>query len=357
LFDSPGDLHIEDVIADTPGPREVLVEVRATGLCHSDMHFLYNPVPLSGPTVLGHEGAGVVVATGSGVTYVSKGDHVVASPRAFCGACEWCLSGHATLCAQAGLRRTNEDPPRIQLLDGRPCTQLAGLGTFSQLMLVHENALVRIADDIPFDRAALLGCGVITGVGAVLRTARVRPGANVAVIGCGGIGLNCIQGAGLASANKIIAIDVDDRKLELARRFGATDTVNSRTEDVHNRLDALLPGADGVDYSFEALGSRETYELAFAVLRPHGTATVIGLLEGSFQLPGRPFLGERRIQGSMLGSVEFRRDIPFFLDLYRSGRLKLDELISSRLALGDINEGFRALRDGDVARSVVMFEE
>jgi S-(hydroxymethyl)glutathione dehydrogenase/alcohol dehydrogenase len=223
-------------------------------------------------------------------------------------------------------------------------------------MLVHENAVVRIDPDIPLDRAALLGCGVMTGVGAVLRTAKVRPGANVAVVGCGGIGLNCIQGAVIAGANRIVAIDIDDNKLEIARQFGATDAINTLVTQPGFALDAILPNSGGVDYSFEALGLKSTIELAFDLLRPGGTATVIGLLNGTFSISGRDLLQERRIQGSMLGSVNFRTDIPYFLDLYRRGRLKLDELISTRLGLDAINEGFAALADGKVARSVIVFD-
>jgi S-(hydroxymethyl)glutathione dehydrogenase/alcohol dehydrogenase len=223
-------------------------------------------------------------------------------------------------------------------------------------MLVHEHALVKIDPDIPLDRAAIVGCAVPTGVGAVIRTAKVPPGANVAVVGCGGVGLNCIQGAVIAGANRIVAVDINDGKLALARRFGATDVINNVNGDAVDQLSELVAGRGGVDYSFEAIGSKATYELAFALLRRGGTATLIGVPPaGNIELPAGAFLQERRVQGSLMGSVRFREDLPYFLDLYRSGRLKLDELVSNRIPLDQINEGYDAITDGSVARSVVVF--
>jgi S-(hydroxymethyl)glutathione dehydrogenase/alcohol dehydrogenase len=356
LFNSPGTLSIEDVVLDGPGPKEVLVRVAACGLCHSDLHHVDDPTSVPIPAVLGHEAAGIVEAVGSDVGYVSIGDHVVSAPRAFCGTCEWCLSDRATLCAQEGLSRRTSEPPRLRLESGAGCFQLGGLGGFAEAMLVHENKLVKIDPEFPLDRAALLGCGVITGAGAVIRTARVQPGADVAVIGCGGVGLNSVQGARIAGANRIIAIDIDDAKLGLAREFGATHLINTAHQDPLQVLAEILPDQGGVDYSFEALGRRETIELAFALLRPGGTATVMGLLDAPFELPGKALLMERKVQGSMLGSVNLRRDIPYFISLYNQGRLKLDELISGRIKLEEINEGFDALAKGSVTRSVIVFD-
>ncbi|HVA43854.1 MAG TPA: Zn-dependent alcohol dehydrogenase [Acidimicrobiales bacterium] len=356
LHHSPGELSIEDVSLDKPGPREVLVRVAATGLCHSDLHYLERAYELKGPMILGHEGAGRVEAVGSDVTYVRPGDHVIAYLAGFCGSCEWCLAGRMTLCPRVGLSRGNDEAPRIRLSDGRPCLQFAGLSTFAEEMLIHENTVVKIDPDIPLDRAALVGCAVPTGVGAVIRTAKVTPGATVAVIGCGGVGLNCIQGAVIAGARRIVAIDINDGKLATARDFGATDTINNSDGTALEQLDACLPGEGGVDYSFEALGSAQTYELAFSILRPGGTATVIGVASGTFTLPTGPFLAERRIQGCIMGSVRFRQDLPYLLDLYRAGRLKLDELVSKRIPLEQINEGYAAISDGSVARSVVVFD-
>jgi S-(hydroxymethyl)glutathione dehydrogenase/alcohol dehydrogenase len=355
LFESPGRLQIEDVSVDDPAEHEVLVRVAATGLCHSDLHYLERPYPLEGPTVLGHEGAGVVEEVGSAVDYVQPGDHVISFPTGFCGACEWCLAGRQTLCSQNGLRRGPGEGPRLRLDDGRTVFQYTGLSTFAEKMLVHENNLVKIDTAIPLDRAALVGCAVPTGVGAVIRTAKVPPGANVAVIGCGGVGLNCIQGAVLAGANRIVAVDINEGKLGLAKQFGATDLINNSSGDALSQLESILPGSGGVDYSFEALGLKETYELAFALLRPGGTATVVGVAAGTLELPAGAFLRERRIQGCLMGSVRFRQDLPYLLNLYGAGRLKLDELVSSRIPLDDINEGYAAITDGSVARSVVVF--
>jgi S-(hydroxymethyl)glutathione dehydrogenase/alcohol dehydrogenase len=354
LFESPGKLSIEDVSVDNPGPREVLINVGATGLCHSDLHLLERPFPLAGPTVLGHEGAGVVEAVGSDVTYLKPGDHVISYPMGFCGHCEFCLSGRPTLCAQEGIGREEGAPSRLRFKSGGDLLQFVNLSTFAEEMLVHENSLVKIDPDIPLDRAALVGCGVPTGVGAVIRTAKVPPGANVAVIGCGGIGLNCIQGAVIAGADRIIAIDINDGKLATAAKFGATDLINNSAGDAIERINDLLPG--GVDYSFEALGKKETFELAFNVLRPSGTATVIGVADGNVELPALAFLGERKMQGCLMGSMQFRKDLPYLLNLYRAGRLKLDELVSNRIALEDINEGYAAITDGSIARSVVVFD-
>ncbi len=192
-------------------------------------------------------------------------------------------------------------------------------------------------------------------MGAVIRTARVPAGATVAVVGCGGIGLNVIQGATLAGASRIIAIDINDGKLERARQFGATDVINNSAGDAAGQLDDLLPGAGGVDYSFEALGLKQTLELAFALLRPGGTATMIGVAAGTFEIPAGLLLRERKVQGSLMGSMRFRQDLPYLLDLYQQGRLKLDELVSARITLPQINEGYAAISDGSIARSVVVF--
>jgi S-(hydroxymethyl)glutathione dehydrogenase/alcohol dehydrogenase len=223
-------------------------------------------------------------------------------------------------------------------------------------MLVNENSLVKIDPTIPFDRAALVGCAVPTGLGAVMRSAKVPAGANVAVIGCGGVGLNVIQGAVLSGVNRIIAIDINDGKLATAKRFGATDLINNSNGDAIDQVNDLLPGLGGVDYSFEVLGLRETYELSFALLRPGGTATVIGIPKEDISLPAGRFLQERKMQGCSMGSVQFRKDLPFFIDLYLDGRLKLDELVSSRITLDQINEGYAAITDGSVARTVVVFD-
>jgi S-(hydroxymethyl)glutathione dehydrogenase/alcohol dehydrogenase len=359
VLHQPGTLTIEDVLVDDVGPREVRVRTRATGLCHSDLHFIegHNAHPL--PVVLGHEAAGIVEAVGRDVGYVEVGDHVIVFTIGFCGQCEFCLKGRPTLCADgAVLGRPDGEPPRLRFTDGAPVNQFAGLATFAEEMLVHENKLVKISKDVPFDSAALVSCGVATGLGAVLRCARVEPGSNVAVIGCGGIGLNTIQGAVIAGADRVIAIDRNDAKLERARQFGATDTINSSGDDAVERIVDVVRGKGGVDHAFEAVGLKATCELAFKILRVGGTATIIGVMpdNATIELPGLEFLMEKRIQGTSLGSVRFREDIPYFIDLYMQGRLHLDKLVSSRIPLEKINDGYARIGDGDIARTVVVFD-
>ncbi|MGV9867039.1 Zn-dependent alcohol dehydrogenase [Rhodococcus koreensis] len=356
LFESPGRLQITDVTLDDPQSSEVVVDIRAAGLCASDLHWLKRPMPLERPTILGHEGAGVVSKVGSGVTYVKPGDHVVLFAVGACGQCEWCLSGRGTLCDQSQMIRPHGAPPRAFLDDGTECEQYAGTATFAEQTLVHENMLVKVDKDVPFDRAALLGCAIPTGVGAVTRTARVAPGDTVAVVGCGGVGLNCIQGAVLAGAERIFAIDVNAGKLEQAKAFGATDLINSSTVSPREAIDAVLPGRNGVDYAFEAIGKPQTFDTAFSLIRPSGAVVVIGVSEETYSFPARAMLSEKRILGSYMGSVRFRQDIPFLLDMYRAGRLKLDELVSNTVTLAGINEGYDAITSGEIARSVVVFD-
>jgi S-(hydroxymethyl)glutathione dehydrogenase/alcohol dehydrogenase len=360
----PGELDIQDVAVDAPGPDEVLVRTAAAGLCHSDLHFMEGKFVMPTPLVLGHESAGVVEAVGADVTYVKPGDHVITCLSVFCGQCDFCLSGRPSLCDRIGTERSPGAPPRLSL-DGRPCGQFASLASFAEQMLVHEHAVVKIRDDVPLDRAALIGCGVTTGVGAVFRTARVEAGSTVAVIGCGGVGLNCVQGAVLAGASRVAAIDTNPLKLKLAEQFGATDLVDAANVDPVEEVRRLFPGTagllgtgGGVDYAFEAIGLKQTAEQAFAMLKKGGTATVIGMIPFgvTLELPGIDFLSEKKIQGSVMGSNRFRQDMPRYIDLYQDGRLKLDELVSSRIPLSDINQGFAAMQRGEVARAVVVFD-
>ena len=355
LYSCPGDLTIEDIEVDAPGPREVLIQTVAAGLCHSDLHFMEGKYTIGCPAVLGHESAGVVTAVGSEVTYVRPGDHVITCVSAFCGECEDCLSGNPARCQNpAAHGRPADAPARVRLGD-TPLTQFAGLGSYSSDLLVHERALVKIDEEMPLDRAALIGCGVTTGLGAVFNTARVRPGSTVAVFGCGGIGLNVVQGARLSGASRIIAVDRVEAKLELARQLGATDTVNAARADPVAEIIGMT--GDGVHYSFEAIGLKIAAEQAFGVLRRGGTATVIGMIPVGqmLEIPGAALLAEKKLQGSIMGSNRFRTDMPFFIDLYRQGRLKLDELLAEHIGLDDINHGYARMKKGEIARSVIMF--
>jgi len=349
-------LTIEDVEIDKPQDREVLVRTVASGVCHSDLHFVDGFYPYPAPAVLGHEAAGIVEEVGRQVTYLKPGDHVIACLSVFCGNCEQCMSGHPNRCSnKAATQRDPKDKPRISQ-KGKPINQFLDLSSYCERMLVHENALVKIREDIPLDRAALVGCGVTTGVGAVLNTAKVEPGSTVAVFGCGGVGLAAIQGARIAGARKIIAVDMFEGKLAMAKRLGATDAVDASNSDPIEEIKKLTGG--GVDYSFEAIGLKKAAEQAFNSLKPGGTATVIGMIPvgQKVEIDGFMFLTERKLQGSNMGSNRFRIDMPRYLDFYLQGRLKLDEMISRRGKLEDVNEAFRAMKAGEVARTVLMFQ-
>jgi S-(hydroxymethyl)glutathione dehydrogenase/alcohol dehydrogenase len=348
-------MEIEEISVSKPGPREVLIRTKAAGICHSDLHFWNGSYPGQVPMVLGHESAGVVEQVGSDVHYVKPGDHVITCLSVFCGHCEQCLTGHLSLCSEPETDRSQEEAPRLYQND-QALTQFAKLGSFAEMMLVHEHALVKVREDMPMDRAALIGCGVTTGVGAVIHTAAVEPGSTVAVIGCGGIGLSAINGAALAGAARIIAVDMVPSKLDLARKFGATDVVDASDGEAVGKVIEMTGG--GVHYSFEAIGLKATAEQAFQMLRAGGTATVIGMIPPGqmVSLHGVDFLSEKKIQGSFMGSNRFRVDMPRFIDFYLQGKLHLDDLISNRIALSDINEGMEALKTGEIARSVIMFD-
>ncbi len=348
-------LEIEDVQLADPGPREVLVRTVAAGVCHSDLHFQNGSYPYPLPSVLGHESAGVVEAVGSMVDYVKPGDHVITCLSAFCGHCEDCLTGHMSLCQEPELQRHQDEPPRIAA-GGETVHQFLNLSSFAEYMLIHEHALTKIREDMPMDRAALIGCGVTTGVGAVIHTAGVEPGSTVVVIGCGGVGLSCINGAEIAGAARIIAIDTVTSKLDLARKFGATDVINAGDGDPIEAVRELTDG--GVHYSFEAIGLKATTEQSFKMLRRGGTATIIGMIPVGtmIELHGPEFLQERTIQGSNMGSNRFRVDMPRFVDFYLQGKLHLDDMISGRIKLEDVNDALAALETGEVARNVIMFE-
>ena len=348
-------LQMEEIDVALPGPREVLVRTKASGVCHSDLHFVEGLYTTTMPVVLGHEAAGIVEAIGSQVNYVSPGDRVICCLSVFCGQCERCTTGRPVLCSRTGLVRGQDEAPRLSQ-GGASVTQFANLGAYAEMMLVHENSLVKIEQDIGFEQMALIGCGATTGLGAAMNTAKVEPGSTVAVIGCGGVGLNAIQGAKLAGALRIIAIDSVEDKLTLAREFGATDVIDASSGDVETKVKDLTKG--GVDYSFEAIGKKETAEQSFSILRAGGTATIIGMIPQGvkIELDGASFLRERRIQGSSMGSNHYRVDMPRYVDFYLQGRLKLDELVSRRLTLEDVNEAFKYMKEGSVARSVMMFD-
>lgn len=348
-------LSIEDVQINKPGPHEVLIRTVAAGVCHSDLHFIEGSYPHPLPAVLGHESAGVVEAVGSEVRTVKPGDHVITCLSAFCGHCEHCLTGHMSLCVSPETKRDPDDEPRLSSAKG-PMLQYLNLSSFAEQMLIHEHACVAIRKDMPLDRAALIGCSVMTGVGAVIHTSNVRPGDTVAVIGCGGVGLSAINGAAIAGASRIIAVDVVAGKENFARAFGATDFVNAAEVDAVKTIIEMTKG--GVQHSFEALGMTKTAEQAFNMLRRGGTANIIGMIPvgQSISLMGAAFLGEKRIQGSLMGSNRFPVDMPRIVDFYMAGKLNLDEMISRRLKLDQVNEAFDEMKRGEIARSVIVFD-
>ncbi len=349
-------LEVEEVQVDAPGPREVLIRTGASGVCHSDLHFVEGKYSIQMPAILGHEAAGTVEAVGEQVTYVKPGDTVITCLSVFCGHCEFCLRGQPVLCTRTDVVRSSEQPPRLRQ-SGQAFTQFAQLGSYAEQMLVHEHALVKAREDVPMDRLALIGCGATTGLGAVLNTAQVEPGSTVAVVGCGGVGLNCIQGAALAGALRIIAIDTVETKLTMAREFGATDVIDASGGEVVQKIRDLTD--DGVDYSFEAIGLKETAEQCYQMLRPGGTATIIGMIpEGTMiEIDAGGFLRrERKLQGSSMGSNRFRTDMPRYVEFYLQGRLKLDELVTQQMKLEQINEAFADMKGGNVARSVIVFD-
>jgi S-(hydroxymethyl)glutathione dehydrogenase / alcohol dehydrogenase len=353
-------LTIEDVDIDEPHGREVLVRTVATGVCHSDLHVVDGNMrreALPAPAVvLGHEGAGIVEAVGDDVTYVKPGDHVVGCLSGFCGMCEQCLTGHPNLCTTGYQTKRSVEGPRLSQ-DGQMVGQLFSVSSFAERMLLHENSLVRIDEDIPLDRAALVGCGVLTGVGAVLRTSGLQAGQTVAVFGVGGVGLSCVQGARIGGASQIIAVDMFDSKLEMALKVGATQTVNSSNGDPVAAIRELT-GGRGVDYAFEAVGNTTLIRQAVESLAIRGTATIVGVPPPGaiIEFPFTAIRPECKVQTSRMGSNRFKLDIPRYLEFYRQGRLLLDEMITRRGHLEDINEAFRAMKAGEVARTVLTFD-
>ncbi|MBN8889388.1 MAG: alcohol dehydrogenase [Rhodospirillales bacterium 70-18] len=348
-------LTIEEVTVAKPKRREVLVRTAFAGLCHSDLHFMEGLYPTPTPIILGHESAGVVEQVGEDVTYLKPGDHVISCLSVFCGTCDQCTTGHPNLCSDTEVKLMPGAARRYSW-KGQTVHQFANLSSFAEQMLVHENALVKIGNDIPLDIGALVGCGVVTGVGAVFNAAKVEAGSTVAVIGCGGIGLSAVNGAAVAGASRVIAIDTVGSKLDVARAMGATDTINASNVDAVEAVKELTGG--GVHYSFEAIGSKKTAEQSFQMLRAGGLATIIGMIPfgTKIELHGADFLRDRKIQGTSMGGNRFRVDMPRMLTLWQQGRLKLDHLISGHIKLEQINEGYAALKSASPVRNIIKFD-
>jgi S-(hydroxymethyl)glutathione dehydrogenase/alcohol dehydrogenase len=305
--------------------------------------------------VLGHESAGIVEQVGPEVTYVKKGDHVITCLSVFCGTCENCTTGRPAICTDTSVKLLPGTAKRLSL-NGQQLHTFTNLSSYAEMMLVHENAVVKIRDDFPLDVAALIGCAVITGYGAAVNTAKVAPGETVVVIGCGGVGMAAINGAAIAGAGRIIAVDTNPVKLQLATKLGATDLVNPKDGDSVKRIKDLTKG--GVHHAIECLGTKTTAEQAFQMLAAGGTATIVGMVPfgQKIELHGFDFLRERKIQGSSMGSNHFRVDMPRLIEFYMRGKLHLEDWISARLKLSEINEGFASMKAGKTLRSVIMFD-
>jgi S-(hydroxymethyl)glutathione dehydrogenase / alcohol dehydrogenase len=357
LRDLADRIRVEEVTVSAPRPNEVLVDTVAAGVCGSDVHVVDGRMGTNLPVVLGHEAAGVVAEVGSDVRAVKPGDPVVVCQSSFCGGCECCLKGLPSLCRTPGLRTRADGEPRVTA-GGAALNLGSGIGAFAEQMLLHERSVVAIPAEVPLESAAMLGCAVTTGMGAVLRTAAVPAGATVAVVGAGAIGLSCVQGARLAGASRIIVVDRNADRLKTALSFGATETVVA-----HHGLDTAAAVMDlcqgGVEYSFEAVGTAATVADAFGTLRYGGVCTVIGIVPKStpISLSGLELLAERRIQGSALGSNRFHLDVPRYLDLYHQGRLKLDEMVGASVGLDDIGTGIDSARATTYTRTIVHFRQ
>ena len=346
-------LELTTIRVDDPEPHEVRVAVTHVGLCHSDLHYMTGTVPTELPVVVGHEVAGVVEAVGSGVTSLRAGDRVTGALTPSCGRCVNCEAGKSTQCFRLDEVRRRQRPA-FETTDGGPIERLAAIGAFSRHILMRENALVQLPDDVPLHVGCLLSCCIVTGVGAVFRGAQVRPGSTVAVIGCGGVGSAIIQGARLAGASAVVGIDLDDQRLKAARSYGATHVVNGADGDPVEAVHGLL--GDGVDYAFEAVGSARTAQTALALVRATGTACLVGIAPMGTEIPVPAmdfWYQEKRLIGSYMGSGQAREDIAQFARLYQQGRLLLDEMVTKVIPFAEINEGFEAMRSGDVTRVVV----
>ena len=346
--------QVEEFTIDDSGPQEVLVRILACGVCHSDLSLRNGLMGAANfPWLLGHEGAGVIEQVGPGVSSERIGEHVILAWRAPCGSCRFCLAGQPHLCAAS---RTAAK--RMRTNDGEVLTQMLGIGAFCTYTLVHAAQAIPVSSDLPAASLSLIGCGVMTGVGAALHTAQMRPGTSAAIFGCGGVGDSVIQGARLAGAAKIIAVDIDPQKLAWARQFGATHTVNARDGDPVAQIKALT-GGNGVNYAFEAVGRPETLAQALACRDRGGVCVLIGVpsTDATLTLPLQQFLLMRgSLHGSAYGDCLPTRDFPMLVEWYRQGRLQLDELVTCTIALDEVEEAFRAMERGETLRSVVVLE-
>ena len=351
-------MTIEDVEIDKPKGREVLIRTAVAGLCHSDLHFIEGKYPTPAPAVLGHESSGIVEAVGDQVTQFKPGDHVVTCLSVFCGHCEYCSTGYLSLCSTTDVKMLPGVAKRMRW-KGQHLNQYLNLSSFAEQMLVHENAVVKIRPDMPLDLAALLGCGVLTGYGSVAHTAKVEPGSTVAVFGCGGIGLSTINAAHLAGAGRIIAIDTNPGKFDLARTFGATDCVNPKDHDKPIQQVIVDMTGWGVDHSFECIGNTNVMRAALECAhRGWGQSVIIGVAGAGQEISTRPFqlVTGRRWLGTAFGGVKGRSELPGMVDDAMAGRIALAPFVTHTMGLSGINHAFDLMHQGESIRSVVHFE-
>jgi S-(hydroxymethyl)glutathione dehydrogenase/alcohol dehydrogenase len=357
LIEAGKPLQIEQINIANPGPHEVLIRTAACGLCHSDLHFIEGTYPHPLPAIPGHEAAGIVEAVGSEVRTVKVGDAVVTCLSAFCGHCEYCVTGRMSLCLGGDTRRKAGEAPRLTRPDGSIMNQMLNLSAYAEMMLVHEHACVAIHPDMPLPQASVIGCAVTTGAGTIFNACKVTPGETVAVIGCGGVGLATINAAKIAGAGRIIAADPIPEKRALAMKLGATDVIDPMDADAAKQIQELTKG--GVDHAIEAVGRPASGELAVKSLKRGGTATILGMmpLQHSVGLSAMDLLSGKKLQGAIMGGNRFPVDIPRLVDFYMRGLLDLDTIISETIPLERINEGFDQMKRGDSARSVIVFDQ
>ena len=349
-------LEIGEIALADPLAHEVRIRTAGVGLCRSDLNFIDGTYPHALPFVPGHEAAGVVEAVGSEVRTVKVGDPVVTCLSAYCGHCEFCVTGRLSLCLGNDTRRPRGAPPRIAAANGETVHQLLNLSSYAEGMLIHEQACVKVNPDMPLDRAAILGCAVVTGASAVFHAANVRPGDTVCVVGCGGVGLAAVNAARIAGAGRIIAADPMPEKRALAERLGATESVDALAEDAAATIVETTRG--GVDHAIEAVGRPQSAALATKVLRRGGTATILGMLPlaEKASLSAMDLLSGKKLQGGLMGGNRFPVDIPRLVDFYLRGLLDLDTIIADRIPLAAINDGLDRLRASETSRTVVTFD-
>jgi S-(hydroxymethyl)glutathione dehydrogenase/alcohol dehydrogenase len=369
LLKAPNEpMTIEEVELDPPGAGEVLVKMTATGVCHSDLHVITGDLPRPFPVVLGHEGAGIIEAIGTGVTMVKPGDHVVLTYLPACGKCRWCHTGQPNMCDLGALLRTGkmlDGTSRMRTTDGEEISNFLFVSTWAEYSVVPEASLVPVPEHVPLEKVCLLGCGFTTGFGAATNAVHIRPGETVTIVGCGGLGLAAVQGARMSSAGKIIAVDLHPEKLEMAKKFGATHTVlNNHDPDAAVAEIMDITWGLGTDFSFEFVGfdqAMETLDIAFRALRKGGTMSLCGVGSAKFEeMPFDPYmltLWRKKVQGVLFGDAQFKTDIPRYIQLYEEGRIDLDGIITKELRLEDINTAVDNVIAGNrVARQVIRYD-